>query len=133
MHLNLQKKSKPQMIKILHGYLADKVHLSTKTPNVYFKKPALKQDNLFWMMHDKHIKISAWCLSQFSQIWNFFCVTCIFSSLKNIQFQCVSIFTFTRDLCEELEYIHETFRTKWTKKITTLRRTPKLNIYSAMM
>lgn len=30
------------MIKILHGYLADKVHLSTKTPNVYFKKPALK-------------------------------------------------------------------------------------------
>lgn len=30
------------MSKILHSYLADNVHLITKTPNVYFKKPALK-------------------------------------------------------------------------------------------
>lgn len=116
-----------------YSHLADNVHLITKTPNVYFKKPALKQDNLFWKMHDKHIKVSALCLSQFNQIWIFFCVSCIFSSLKNIHFQCVSVFTLTRDLCGDAEYIHETFRTKWTKKITTLRRTPKLNIHSAMM
>lgn len=41
MHLNPQKKSKNQMSKILH-VLADNVHLITKTPNVYFKKRALK-------------------------------------------------------------------------------------------
>lgn len=39
--MQLEPKKKKKYCKP-HSYLTDNVHLITKTPNVYFKKPALK-------------------------------------------------------------------------------------------